>query len=64
MENGATIVLESSWAINSLDVGEAQTSLCGIEGGADMVEGLRINGEKFSRLYESAKSGEPVYLNN
>lgn len=53
MENGATIVLESSWAINSLDVGEAQTSLCGTEGGADMAEGLRINGEKFSRLYET-----------
>jgi predicted dehydrogenase len=53
MENGATIVLESSWALNSLDVREAQTTLCGTEGGADMINGLRINGENFSRLYET-----------
>jgi predicted dehydrogenase len=51
MENGATITLEASWALNSLDVGEAQTTLCGTEGGADMKDGLRINGEKFSQLY-------------
>lgn len=43
MENGATIVLESSWALNTLDVGEAQTVLCGTKGGADMMDGLRIN---------------------
>lgn len=53
MENGAVIVLESSWALNSLDIGEAQTYLCGTEGGADMRDGLRINGEKFSKLYET-----------
>jgi predicted dehydrogenase len=51
MENGATIVLESSWAINMLQTGEAKTTLCGTEGGADMQDGLRINGEKHSRLY-------------
>jgi predicted dehydrogenase len=51
MENGATIVLESSWALNSLEVGEAKTTLCGTEGGADMKDGLRINGEKFGKLY-------------
>lgn len=51
MENGATIILESSWALNTLDVGEAKTTLCGTEGGADMKDGLRINGEKYSRLY-------------
>lgn len=51
MENGATIVLESSWALNSLNVGEAKTTLCGTEGGADMWEGLRINGEKYGKLY-------------
>ena len=26
-------------------------TLCGTEGGADMQEGLRINGEAFSQLY-------------
>ena len=52
MENGATIVLESSWAINLVNIGEAKTVLCGTEGGADMEDGLRINGEHKSRLYD------------
>ncbi len=51
MKNGATIVLESSWALNTLDVGEAKTTLCGSKAGADMQDGLRINGEKNSRTY-------------
>ena len=51
MENGATIVLESSWALNSLEVDEAKCSLSGTEGGADMKDGLRINGENFGKLY-------------
>ncbi|WP_028551121.1 Gfo/Idh/MocA family protein [Paenibacillus sp. UNC451MF] len=53
MKNGATIVLESSWALNTLDVKEAKSTLCGTEGGADMEEGLRINGEKHSRLFKN-----------
>ncbi|UJF34747.1 Gfo/Idh/MocA family protein [Paenibacillus hexagrammi] len=51
MKNGATIMLESSWALNSLEVDEAKCTLCGTEGGADMKEGLRINGEKHSKLF-------------
>ncbi|MEK3833812.1 MULTISPECIES: Gfo/Idh/MocA family protein [unclassified Paenibacillus] len=51
MENGATITLEASWALNSLDVDEAKCSLSGTEAGADMKDGLRINGEKHSKLY-------------
>ncbi|BBJ27195.1 Gfo/Idh/MocA family protein [Athalassotoga saccharophila] len=51
MKDGSTIILESSWALNTLDVGEAQTVLCGTEGGADMQNGLRINGEEFGRLF-------------
>ena len=39
MKNGATIYLEASWALNSLDVNEAKTG------------GLRINGEKYSKLF-------------
>ncbi|MGI6707240.1 MAG: Gfo/Idh/MocA family protein [Clostridia bacterium] len=50
-KNGATVILESSWALNSLQVGEAITVLCGTEAGADMLDGLRINGERFSKLY-------------
>lgn len=51
MKNGATIVLEAAWAINSLDIDEAKTSLCGTKAGADMKDGLRINGERFSKMY-------------
>ena len=43
MENGATIVLESAWALNTLDVREAKTAVCGTLAGADMVDGVRIN---------------------
>jgi len=53
MENGATIMLESSWAINLLQTGEAKCTLCGTEGGADMWNGLTINGEKRSRLFDN-----------
>ena len=51
MEDGATIILESSWALNSLDVDEAKTSLCGTKAGADMKGGLRINGVKYNKQY-------------
>ncbi len=47
MKNGATVYLESSWALNILDIGEAKTTLCGTLGGADMNNGLRINGQKY-----------------
>ncbi len=36
MKNGATIVLESSWALNTTDVREASISLSGTKGGATM----------------------------
>lgn len=49
MENDATIVLESSWALNTLDVKEAKTTLCGTLGGADMEDGLRINNVKHGK---------------
>ncbi len=50
MEDGATIVLESAWALNTLDVDEAKTSLCGTKAGADMKDGLRINFDEFNKL--------------
>lgn len=49
MENGATIVLESSWALNILDFQEASTVLCGTKAGADMKDGLRINNVKYNK---------------
>ncbi len=51
MENGATVILESSWALNTLDAIEASTSLCGTLAGADMRDGLRINGVEHGRQY-------------
>ena len=52
-KNGATVVLKSSWALNILDFKEANCILCGDKAGADMLDGLRINGEKFSQTYVS-----------
>lgn len=51
MKNGAAVFLESSWALNTLEVGEAQTTLCGTLGGADMKNGLRINGQRFGKHF-------------
>lgn len=48
MKNGATIILESSWALNTLDVNEAATTLCGTKAGVDMPKTgeVRVNGVK------------------
>ena len=51
MENGATICLEASWALNTLDVNEAKTVLCGTKAGADMNDGLAINGVLHDKQY-------------
>ncbi len=50
MEDGSTIILETSWALNTLDVGEGRTQLCGTRAGADMRDGLRINTADFGHL--------------
>jgi predicted dehydrogenase len=52
MENGATIVLESAWALNTLDVREAVTTICGTLAGGDMSgKTMRINGVRNGRQY-------------
>ncbi len=51
MENGATIYLESSWALNTLEAREAVTSFCGTLAGADMLDGVRINCIKNNSQY-------------
>ena len=51
MENGAVINLEASWALNTLDVNEAKTVLCGTKAGADMNDGLVINGVRHDKQY-------------
>jgi predicted dehydrogenase len=59
MENGATVYLESSWALNVLDEDEAKAVLCGTKAGADMNDGLAINGARFGRLYTARPMTEP-----
>ena len=52
MENGATVSVESSWALNILDPMEATTLVCGTKGGADLIGGgVRINGVRQGRTY-------------
>ena len=51
MENGATINLESAWALNTLDVKEAVTAVCGTKAGGDLWDGVRINGIRQGRQY-------------
>ena len=52
MENGATVSVESSWAINSLCTKEATTIVCGTKAGGDLVDGVRINGIRQGRKYD------------
>ena len=67
MENGATIVLESSWAINMTETKEACTTICGTKAGARMFDQgvLEINGVNHGVMYESRPNldgkGVPFY---
>ena len=40
MKNGATVSLETSWALNTTENQEASTTLCGTKGGAEIRGGL------------------------
>ena len=76
MENGATINLESAWAINMLEVREATTLICGTKAGADLHDGVRINGirndaqyllkptlnPQGAAFYEGANPGDPASM--
>jgi predicted dehydrogenase len=66
MEDGATIILESSWALNMVDTFEAQATLCGTKAGADMRDGgVRINGDDLGALYEKTpllKAGSVAFF--
>lgn len=43
-ENGATVFLESSWALNIRDTREAACTLCGTKGGAEQIGGMSQTG--------------------
>ena len=51
--------LESSWALNVRLGMEACCTLCGTEAGADMLDGLQINGERFGKLYVEKAQLDP-----
>lgn len=44
MKNGATIFLESAWAINMKESREAATTLCGTKAGAEIIGGMSKEG--------------------
>jgi predicted dehydrogenase len=58
MKNGATIILESSWALNITGEREAVTTLCGTKGGAEMPKAgeLALNGVRNGRPYNLVPS--------
>jgi predicted dehydrogenase len=66
MKNGAVIYLESSFAIHMLQEGTGKVTLCGTEAGADMWNGLTLNGELPGALYENRLdlNGESVPFYN
>ena len=51
MKNGATIILESSWALNMTDTCEGNVTLAGTKAGATTKGGLVFNGEENGALY-------------
>lgn len=55
MKNGATIVLEASWALNILDSREASTTLCGTLAGAEIHSGMSY--AKDELIYNRGKNG-------
>ncbi|MBQ7829636.1 MAG: Gfo/Idh/MocA family oxidoreductase [Clostridia bacterium] len=59
MENGATINLEASWALNTLEVREATTLVCGTLAGGDIHDGVRINGIRNNSQYVLKPSLNP-----
>ena len=52
MENGATLILETSWALNTTDTAGIRYMVCGSEAGVDNYNGkLKINGVCNDKLY-------------
>lgn len=52
MENGATIILESSWALNTTDTAGIRYMVCGSRAGVDNYNGrFKINGVNNDRQY-------------
>lgn len=56
MENGATIFLEASWALNVLESREASVTLCGVKAGAEIHSGMSYPQDEL--IYNRAHNGE------
>ena len=56
-ENGATVFLESSWAINMKDSREAACTLCGTKAGAEIVGAMSGGGASSGREYDLVVNG-------
>jgi predicted dehydrogenase len=53
MENGATVTLEATWALNTIEpVPEGSVALHGDKAGAQIKNGVAINRDEFGRLIE------------
>lgn len=55
MENGATIFLEASWALNVAESREAATTLCGTKAGAEIKNAM--SRDKADLVFNRAKNG-------
>ena len=56
MKDGATIMLEASWALNILDSREASTTLCGTLAGAEIHSGMSY--PKNELIYNRGRNGQ------
>lgn len=56
MSNGATVFLESAWAINMKDSREACTTLCGTKAGAEVLGGMSTGGHNL--VYNKTSYGK------
>jgi len=58
MENGATIFLESSWALNMLGAKEAATTLCGTKAGAEIRNGMSVTDKEDKLVFNRGLNGK------
>ena len=49
MKNGASVMIEASWALNRIEDNEGMFTLCGTKAGIDFKDGLRLNTVKHGR---------------
>ncbi len=61
MRNGATLLVEASYALNLRDAREAMTTLCGTRGGAEQIQGDYGYGS-FDYVMNSVQNGDLVTI--